>query len=208
MALTDEEIKKLYLVQRTLMQMLKDRGYSIEDSEITMTLGEFIEKYGDDFKRKALNTLKAKKNDDNEKLYIFFPNKSKVGVADMKKYTNKLKSDNVFRAILVVQDIKDFSSFAQLSIREIYPKFHIEVFQEGELLVNVKNHVFVPEHQALTTDEKKTFLERYTVKENQLPKIHVTDPIARYFGLKLGEVVKITRLSETSGRYVTYRFVV
>ncbi|XP_019096814.1 PREDICTED: DNA-directed RNA polymerases II and IV subunit 5A-like [Camelina sativa] len=208
MALTDEEIKKLYLVQRTLMQMLKDRGYSIEDSEITMTLGEFIEKYGDDFERKALNTLKAKKNDDNGKLYIFFPNKPKVGVAEMKKYTNKLKSDNVFRAILVVQDIKDFSSFAQLSISAIYPKFHIEVFQEGELLVNVKSHVFVPEHQALTTDEKKTFLERYTVKENQLPKIHVTDPIARYFGLKLGEVVKITRLSETSGRYVTYRFVV
>lgn len=70
MALTDEEIKQLFLVQRTLMQMLKDRGYSIEDSEITMTLGEFIEKYGENMKRKALVTLKAKKNDDNDKVCI------------------------------------------------------------------------------------------------------------------------------------------
>ncbi|EOA29561.1 hypothetical protein CARUB_v10016024mg [Capsella rubella] len=208
MELTDEEIKKLFLVRRTLMQMLKDRGYSIADSDITMSLAEFIEKYGENMNRKALVTLKAKKNDDNDKLYIFFPKRPKVGVAEMKKYTSKLKSDNVFRAILVVQDIKDFSRFAQLSIGEIYPKFHIEVFQEGELLMNVNKHVFVPEHQALTSEEKVTFLEKYTVKENQLPKIHVTDPIARYFGLKRGEVVKITRLSETSGRYVTYRYVV
>lgn len=115
----------------------------------------------------------------------------------MKKYTNRLKSNNVFRAILVVQDIKDFSRYAQLSISAIYPKFHIEVFQviknkntfdfcsldhhkilnhgwvrllvqEAELLVNVNTHVFVPEHQALTSEEKKTFLERYTVKENQV----------------------------------------
>ncbi|CAE5967526.1 unnamed protein product [Arabidopsis arenosa] len=208
MALTDGEIKQLFLVQKTLMQMLKDRGYSIEDSEITMTLGEFIEKYGENMKRKALVTLKAKKNDDNDKLYIFFPNKPKVGVAEMKKYINRLKSENVFRAILVMQDIKEFSRQAQLSIGAAYPKFHIEVFQEKELIVNVNHHVFVPEHQALTTEEKQNFLERYTVKENQLPRIHVTDPIARYFGLKRGEVVKITRQSETSGRYITYRYVI
>lgn len=52
------------------MQMLKDRGYSIDDSEITMTLEDFIEKYGDKMKRKALVTLKAKKNDDNDKVCI------------------------------------------------------------------------------------------------------------------------------------------
>lgn len=34
--------------------------------------------------------------------------------------------------------------------------------------MNVKEHAFVPEHQALTTEEKKAMLERYTVKENQV----------------------------------------
>ena len=60
-------------------------------------------------------------------IYVFFPEEPKVGVKTMKTYTNRMKSENVFRAILVVQ--QNLTPFARTCISEISSKFHLEVFQ-------------------------------------------------------------------------------
>ncbi|KAG8487496.1 hypothetical protein CXB51_016257 [Gossypium anomalum] len=176
MVLSDDEIRRLFRIRKTVLQLLKDRDYFVGDFEINMSREQFISKFGENMKREDLVINKAKRNDSSDQ----------VGVKTMKTYTNRMKSENVFRAILVVQ--QNLTPFARTCINEISSKFHLEVFQETELLVNVKEHSLVPEHQ--------------------LPRIQVSDPIARYYGLKRGQVVKIIRPSETAGRYITYRYVV
>ncbi|KAL9238348.1 hypothetical protein vseg_012781 [Gypsophila vaccaria] len=206
MATSEDEITRLYRIQRTIMQMLNDRAYIVSDYELNMTKHQFVEKYGDYLKRDALSIQKTRRNDSSDQIFVFYPEEAKVGVKTIKNYTNIMKNENVTRAILVVQT--NLTPFAKTCISEIASKFHVEVFQEAELLVNIKEHVLVPEHQLLSDEEKKTLLQRYTVKETQLPRIQMNDPIARYYGLKRGQVVKIIRPSETAGRYITYRYVV
>jgi DNA-directed RNA polymerase I, II, and III subunit RPABC1 len=87
-------------------------------------------------------------------------------------------------------------------------RYRIELFEHREVMINITEHDLVPKHEPMAADDKRQLLEHYCVKDSQLPQMKVSDPVARYFGVDAGTVMKITRKSETAGRYVTYRLVV
>ena len=69
MATSDEEITRLYRIQRTIMQMLNDRGYIVADHELNMTRQRFIDKYGEHLKRDSLSIQKARRNDSSDQVF-------------------------------------------------------------------------------------------------------------------------------------------
>ncbi|KAA3456884.1 DNA-directed RNA polymerases II and IV subunit 5A-like [Gossypium australe] len=206
MSVSEEQNTKLFKARRTVVQMLRDRGYSVPDSDIKMTRQQFIEKYGENvhLKRDDLLILCSKGDAPTDQIYVFFPAEVKVGVPMVRNCAKRMKADNVYNAILVVQ--RALTAPAKAAINEINSYFHMEVFEEAELLTNITEHMFVPKHTVLTNQEKKELLEKYRVKETQLPRILVSDPVAKYYGMKRGQVVKITRQSVTADTYDTYRY--
>ena len=144
-----------------------------------------------------------KADDDTNQMFVFFPQDEKVGVKPIKVYTDRMRAEGVSNAIMVLR--VDITPFAKQALLEMSDSFRMEHFKEAELLVDITQHQLVPEHQVLTGNEKSELLKRYRLKETQLPRIQPNDPVARYYGMKRGHVVKIIRPSETAGRYVTYR---
>lgn len=72
MATSEEEITKLYRIQRTIMQMLNDRGYIVADHELNLSKQRFIDKYGEHMKRDALSIQKTRRNDSSDQVFFVF----------------------------------------------------------------------------------------------------------------------------------------
>jgi len=185
--------------------MLSKRGYMVPREMREMTPGAFSDKFGDYPSREALTILVEKEDDETNQLFVFFPEdeKEKVGVKPIKVLTDRMKEESVSNAILVLR--VDVTPFAKQAIATMSDSFRIEHFRESELLVDITEHVLVPEHRVLDPNEKQELLKRYRLRDTQLPRIQPEDPVARYYGMKRGQVCKIIRPSETAGRYVTYR---
>jgi DNA-directed RNA polymerase I, II, and III subunit RPABC1 len=135
-------------------------------------------------------------------LFVNFCQEESVGVKTMRDFCMFVGSRHISTALFIYQ--VNVTPSASKLIPSVAPAT-IETFQEADLVVNITKHILVPKHIRLSDPEKKELLERYRLKESQLPRIQREDPVARYLGLKRGQVVKIIRRSETSGRYASYR---
>ncbi|CAF1084178.1 unnamed protein product [Rotaria sordida] len=205
-------IYNLWRMRRTVLQMCHDRGYLVSQDELDQTLEQFKDTYGDKPSenkpaRSHLNVLVAHNDDPTNTLVARFADQEKIGVKDIKEYCKKMEDEHITSTILIVQ--KGLTPMARdVIVNELEnKKVQFQVFLESELLVNITEHNLVPQHIILTPEEKQELLQRYRLKESQLPRIQSGDPVARYFGLSRGQVVRITRTSETAGRYITYRLV-
>ncbi|XP_074594822.1 DNA-directed RNA polymerases I, II, and III subunit Rpb5 [Brevipalpus obovatus] len=207
----ESDTYKLWRIRKTIMQLCHDRGYLVTQDELDQSLEQFKEQYGDKPSerhpaRSDLIVLVAHNDDPTDQMFVFFPDEPKIGIKTVKNFCQRMQEENISRAIIVVQ--MGMTPSAKQSLTDMAPKYILEQFLESELLINITEHELVPEHVVLTPEEKNELLTKYKLKESQLMRIQASDPVARYYGLKRGQVVKIIRPSETAGRYISYRLVV
>lgn len=88
-----------------------------------MTKAQFLNKFGDAIKRADLVINQS------GRLYVLFPDEQKVGIKTLKAYVNRMKSENVFRAILVCQ--QNLTPFCEVCYPGFPPEISLGIFPGG-----------------------------------------------------------------------------
>uniref|UniRef100_A0A7C8ZWL0 DNA-directed RNA polymerase n=2 Tax=Opuntia streptacantha TaxID=393608 RepID=A0A7C8ZWL0_OPUST len=198
------ESHRYYLARRTVLEMLKDRGYAVPNEEIDRSLQDFRNIYGPIPDPDRLRVTTALRSDPSKKILVVFCGPQLVKVSVMRGISAQIVNRESLNGMILILQNK-ITSQAQKSV-DLFP-FKVEIFQITDLLVNITKHVLKPKHQVLTDKEKEKLLKKYNLEEKQLPRMSVKDAIARYYGLEKGQVIKVTYSGEITQSHVTYRCV-
>ncbi|KAI5171964.1 DNA-directed RNA polymerases I, II, and III subunit RPABC1 [Nematocida sp. LUAm3] len=203
-----EEIRQLWLCQKTIYQMMRARGHIVSDSDIDMELEEFKKNYpslATTGSKHALSMLFQNSVHPGKQIFVFFPDTAYFKAKDIKLYISTLGKQNIHNGIIICKE--NLKAHSLKALDEARKEYELDLFYIRELLFNVTNHRDVPQHILLTEEEKQAVLLERKVKESQLKKICVEDPVNRYYAGKRGQVYRIIRKSESAGISVEYRVV-
>ncbi|XP_042513207.1 DNA-directed RNA polymerase V subunit 5A-like isoform X2 [Macadamia integrifolia] len=163
------ESHRYYLARRTVLEMLRDRGYDILDSEINQSLHEFRSVYGPDIvdlERIRINASLV--SDPSQKILVIFSGIDKVRLQIIKGICTQVMSKEISlrpsRVILVLQD--EITTQACKGVSEL--PFRVELFKIHDLLINATKHVLKPKHEILTPAEKEKLMKKYSLEDKQV----------------------------------------
>lgn len=188
-------------IRNNAIEMLKNRGYvdiKVESQQneysIIATAGSFC----------------SDGNAQGQKIIVYFPNEEKIGIKLVNYYDEKMLESSIYRCILIIKG--SITSFAKDEIIKISQRdseqIFIEIFTQDNLIIDIIKHKLIPKHSKLNKDEINVLLNKYSIKETQLPKMLITDPVSRYYGYRKLDVIKVDRISETAGYYTVFKVVV
>lgn len=138
-------------------------------------------------------------NKEDQQISIIFP---PAGISTIKKVTDfedYLKKNQHILKLVIINDIN------KKVLKQILAFDNAEVFWKDEFLEDIISKPIIPTHQILTLKEKNVFLKNY--KPSELSVIFSTDMIARYYKMQIGDIIRIIRPSNTSGKSIFYRIV-
>ena len=133
------------------------------------------------------------------------------GVGSIRLYFAWLHEQKIARVIFILEKhlTKQAIAAAENVLQVSESDLECEFFLFSELALIAKNHYLVPLHETIPKAEEEALLERLQVKRSALPKIRLCiDPIARYFGNRRNDIVRITSMSYTAGTATSFARIV
>tara|TARA_B110001450_G_scaffold25356_1_gene22353 strand:+ start:1046 stop:1660 length:615 start_codon:yes stop_codon:yes gene_type:complete len=196
-------------IVKNLKDMLKERGDNIdefEEHEMEIERDEFY----NDGKILEFNTS-------NTTIIFAMTKKSRKTILDELKIENDnikkflLKYNNKKNIILIFNNEVISAPILQLINKydKLFQKNNgiLQYFHAKQLLFNPTQHVYVPKHIKIESQEEiNEILKEYMITSKlKLPYILHNDILAKWLGLTQGDIVKIERYNNNSGLYYYYR---
>jgi DNA-directed RNA polymerase I, II, and III subunit RPABC1 len=199
------------IINKNIEDMLVDRGDDVLSfREMLLSLNK------EDFEtdKHVINVQTSK----TSILYALSKNLRKTIINELKEklkdsdniseFTNKYGGKN---NIIIVFNNESISTAVKSQLNKYDKIFqknggHLQYFSSQQLMFNPTKHEYVPKHTKLTEDEVKEFMKEYLARSKM--HMHVilqNDPIAKWIGLKHGDIVRIDRYNENSGESFSYR---
>ena len=111
--------------------------------------------------------------------------------------------------IIIIAPVAPTSHFAKklAALKTIAKNAYIEYYTYNIVCFEIPTHTLVPKHTIVRREDVDKLEELYKVDLSKVGAIHVQDPIAVWIGALAGDVVKVERFSEVSGKEIGYRIV-
>lgn len=207
-------VNKFFVSRQVILEMLEDRGwdtteyqnYGIDDIDIMLK--------NMSIKNKEISTLDILIKGENNKILVKYVLTSKIRGSNITSLTESLIEDVLEdgdELIIIIMDRLTNDSALESYFNNLYNKRKIysQYFWIKKLTYNVTKHETVPKHEILTSEEINEVLQKYNITDvTKFNFIKQNDVVAKYYGMKIGDVCRIIRKSETAGIYINYRLCV
>ena len=199
-----DDIEKLYRARTTVLEMFRDRGYSLSDELFIDSKNSFKKIFYSknlDFRVDA---------EGKPPVFVKWMLNFKIKPNMIKETIDNIREEgfqeNTPGKIILITKAKPNTNISKIFKDKEFRG--TELFWLNTMIFNITKHVLVPKHTKISEDDiRKLLAELYIQNKFHLPVMLKSDPITRYLDLSSGDVCKITRYSPTSGEYFSYRVV-
>lgn len=105
-----------------------------------------------------------------------------------------------YKKIIIARDYNN-------KIADYVTKQHTQIFREATMLQDLIKYRDQPKFELLSPLEIEQFKKEYNATDYTTKKMLRNDPVAKYFALKKGDILRIIRPSPTSGEAIDYRII-
>jgi len=200
------DIEDIYRSRLTLLDILDGRGYDtapfrkFSPLEIAKALGTGADGFT------SLSFVAKKLEAADEKVcrveYLKLSRQKLPTYFD--EYPDMTRAETIVMMMEPVLEIHHQLALTLFLTKKVYVSF----FSVDHLVNNPLKHEMVPKHEIMPEENEAEFMKKYhIVAKNKMPKILYSDPIIRIIGAVPGNIIKITRPSQTAGENIYYRCV-